>query len=960
MSRCVTQWTFVEGKFRQILHLPANTKLQGSCRRKIVVNLGECNAFALILGSFAVRALHLISQISVNLQMSLFKARDWWIATCGSEEVFDATCLCIGNASNDSAKSEQILVGSHSGVLRVYQPTCVQMEDGTFEGFRPEHVLLEFQMTQAILHVLLGRFVSGSDKLYIACLHPRKFSVHCLKGDAGEADPVAQYQLVLMYEHTLGSPSFCFVKGPFGGVKGQDFICVQGVDGSLSFFEQETFAFLRYLPEFVLPGPLAYVARTDSFVTVNTAFHLENFRFQTLAVATEASKKPSDDVEGLQKGKRVVADWSVSIGEEAIDIRVADFSNCPTLILVLGEHTLFAFKPSGEVHFLKMLDFTAACFFPYPSTTEGSLMLLMATQRSTLLVYHDTVLKWAAQLASAPVALARTNMQNMQGAIVRLSDQGQLCCSYLGTDPCLSVAAAPEGREYSVREVEEELNRLESAIKSSSEVVPGPKKMESELKIKVFTGTLSEVPYSGDNAAPSDDSDGFIPSIIIKVHLETATPLHDVRVMVDVAKPLVALNGDVTLTSLLDHHQMAFTVKQAGTSLPSSLDLKVVALYQNASGTSQVVQSSVHLPLALVARPCVAERVYEHKLTIETNKPTVPSNQLFPDFSCDITTQTIGIQFLHGPQASVLVSKSSQKYRIQSDSFAALWIPVLELLRRLHQYYKRSANDEALKCSYSSSLPLQEFFSIIDDYFKARQEALELEELLSQRAAQFRVVQKCVLTKLKDKTPTPLNNFDSLLEVTQRELLSLGKHASETTEEYRGLLSTLSSASQLLVLLLKLKTQMSTEDHKLLQEAFHVDLDASVTDGWEEKLEAAICHLLHASLSDEELPPVPKELAPLKDVTRLKQLIAIAFEKVLDGVRLSQNDHRKAEDRSKEIDHNNPRREIFALDNTSTVSSPIPGPSTSKPVCDESDLQEWMADSQESDSSNNKLLPDSP
>ncbi|XP_037501983.1 protein PTHB1-like, partial [Rhipicephalus sanguineus] len=96
-------------------------------------------------------------------------------------------------------------------------------------------------------------------------------------------------------------------------------------------------------------------------------------------------------------------------------------------------------------------------------------MLLMATQRSTLLVYHDTVLKWAAQLSSAPIALARTTIQNMQGAIVRLTEQGQLSCSYLGTDPCLTVAVAPESREYSLREVEQELNRLETAIKSSSE-----------------------------------------------------------------------------------------------------------------------------------------------------------------------------------------------------------------------------------------------------------------------------------------------------------------------------------------------------------------------------------------------------------------------------------------------------------------------------------------------------------
>nr|XP_037283061.1 protein PTHB1-like [Rhipicephalus microplus] len=893
--------------------------------------------------------------------MSLFKARDWWTVTCGTNETFDASCLCIGNASNGSSQSEQIIVGSHSGVLRVYQPTCVQTEDGTFEGFRPEHMLLELQTAQAILQVLLGQFVSASDKLFIATLHPQRISVHNLAGDTGEAEPGTQYKLSLMYEHTLSAPSYCCVAGNFGGVKGQDFLCVQGVDGSLTFFEQENFAFTRYLPEFLLPCPLAYVAKTDSLVTVNTAFHLENFRFQTLAVATEASKKPSDNVEGLQKGKRVVADWSVSIGEEAIDIKVANFSNCPSLILVLGEHTLFAFKPSGELHFLKVLDFTAACFFPYPSSTEGSLMLLMATQRSTLLVYHDTVLKWAAQLSSAPIALARTTIQNLQGAIVRLTEQGQLCCSYLGTDPCLSVAVAPESREYSLREVEQELNRLENAIKSSSQSLLGRKKTETDLKMKVFAGPMSEIPYVSNPASTEDDRT-FIPSIIVKVHLEASAPLRDVRIMVDVARPLVAMNSDVTLTTLLDHHQMAFTVKQAETMLPSSLDLRVAAFYQNSFGASQLVQASMHLPLALIARPCVPERTYEHKLTIETNKPSVPSNELFPDFTCDITSQTIGIQFLHGPQASILVSKSSQKYRIQSDNFAVLWIPLLELMRRLHQYYKRSSNDDPLKCSYSSSLPLEEYFSVIDDYVKVRQEALEVEELLSQRAAQFRVVQKCVLTKLKDKTPTPLNNLDSLLEVTQRELLGLGKRAVETTGEYQRMLSKLSSASQLVVLLLKLKTQMSNEDHKILQDIFHVDLDAAITEGWEEKLEAAICYQLQMGQPDDELPPVPKELTPLKDVARLKQLIAIIFEKVLDGRCLSQNDlpSGKVDNQSKDRDHKEPKAEVFSLNAASTMSSPIPGPSTSKPVGDESDLQDWMADSQETESSNNSLQRNSP
>ncbi|KAL3220889.1 hypothetical protein MRX96_005325 [Rhipicephalus microplus] len=538
--------------------------------------------------------------------------------------------------------------------------------------------------------------------------------------------------------------------------------------------------------------------------------------------------------------------------------------------------------------------------------------------------------------------------------------------------------------------------------------------------MKVFAGPMSEIPYQSDeNPASTEDDRTFIPSIIVKVHLEASAPLRDVRIMVDVARPLVAMNSDVTLTTLLDHHQMAFTVKQAETMLPSSLDLRVAAFYQNSFGASQLVQASMHLPLALIARPCVPERTYEHKLTIETNKPSVPSNELFPDFTCDITSQTIGIQFLHGPQASILVSKSSQKYRIQSDNFAVLWIPLLELMRRLHQYYKRSSNDDPLKCSYSSSLPLEEYFSVIDDYVKVRQEALEVEELLSQRAAQFRVVQKCVLTKLKDKTPTPLNNLDSLLEVTQRELLGLGKRAVETTGEYQRMLSKLSSASQLVVLLLKLKTQMSNEDHKILQDIFHVDLDAAITEGWEEKLEAAICYQLQMGQPDDELPPVPKELTPLKDVARLKQLIAIIFEKVLDGRCLSQNDlpsgkgfHSREKlftvlrttsavtpDSRKWCDGTEGQRiTVTVADGTSQdvqvwQGPPLPqrgfgtdehvrqpgstrvsyiraptlvleamrkGPSTSKPVGDESDLQDWMADSQETESSNNSLQRNSP
>lgn len=33
--------------------------------------------------------------------MSLFKARDYWVAQCGAGEEFDSNCLCVANVDND-------------------------------------------------------------------------------------------------------------------------------------------------------------------------------------------------------------------------------------------------------------------------------------------------------------------------------------------------------------------------------------------------------------------------------------------------------------------------------------------------------------------------------------------------------------------------------------------------------------------------------------------------------------------------------------------------------------------------------------------------------------------------------------------------------------------------------------------------------------------------------------------
>jgi Bardet-Biedl syndrome 9 protein len=67
---------------------------------------------------------------------------------------------------------------------------------------------------------------------------------------------------------------------------GVEHIVVQSYDGQLTFFEQEALAFSRFLPNFLLPGPLAYAAASDSFITSTAGLELVAYKYSNLAAAS--------------------------------------------------------------------------------------------------------------------------------------------------------------------------------------------------------------------------------------------------------------------------------------------------------------------------------------------------------------------------------------------------------------------------------------------------------------------------------------------------------------------------------------------------------------------------------------------------------------------------------------------------------------------------------------------------
>ena len=106
-----------------------------------------------------------------------------------------------------------------------------------------------------------------------------------------------------------------------------------------------------------------------------------------------------------------------------------------------------------------------------------------------------------------------------------------------------------------------------------------------------------------------------------------------------------------------------------------------------------------------------------------------------------------------------------------------------------------------LECSYTSSLPLQEFFNEIDTYFLKveiitklcilphvsclyqRKQYKTCLETLTQRMAQFRCIERRLLTRFKDKTPVPLTNLDMLLEGTHKQVQASCDMVQEASRE---------------------------------------------------------------------------------------------------------------------------------------------------------------------------------
>ena len=237
--------------------------------------------------------------------------------------------MCVGNVDNHPDGAAKIVVGSYNGMLRVFLPR--QKE------YNVQDLLLEQSLGEPILQVAIGRFSpSGSTDYALAVLLPRRLVVSKVE-EANGATSLSQ-----LYVHTFDRTSVNLCYGPFGqqvgpqGGRGyapvlQDELCVQSMDGCLHFFKQEVHAMDRFLPNFLLPGPLIYVPVLQSYITANSQMKVCAYKHSALASSTseKMSDAPAASTPGDSNsaGKRVQASWEGNVGEHVLDIKVGRWTS---------------------------------------------------------------------------------------------------------------------------------------------------------------------------------------------------------------------------------------------------------------------------------------------------------------------------------------------------------------------------------------------------------------------------------------------------------------------------------------------------------------------------------------------------------------------------------------------------------------------------------------------------------
>ncbi|KZC14433.1 Protein PTHB1 [Dufourea novaeangliae] len=830
--------------------------------------------------------------------MSLFKTKEWWRTVCGAQETFDGRCLLVTPLFGEE-KKDAIVVGSHDGYLRIYSPSSQWIEETRSpSGYKSTDTMLETQIGDCIVDIKAGKFVSGSQDLRLAILTSSKLLVYNAILIDGSTEYGDRCDLKVAYEHSLPRHPASLTTGPFGGVRGRDFLCVQCLDGTLFFYEQEVFVFSQVLKNRLLPEPIVYIARNDLFVTASTSWFLECYRYDYRFLHHHHHRQRQ-----WQRERRPIPadshepDWRYNIGEAILDIQAVTLSSFEAGIVVLGERHLYCLKDNcTSVKYAKRLEYKPLCFRAYVIEPDGKLMVLVIADTSTLMIYEGTRLKWSAQLPFAPVTVARAQLQHLDGAIMALSEEGRLEACYLGSEPGLFIAPPLHSRRYDYAAAEQQLADLRALLKrkKSSEDRANDATLDAELIIAVNVSPEDSARSSNGDRSNRNDQNDRQDGQSNRLHAEWLTTLRDVQVCIDVRKPLIATDTFCAISNLHDRHSIETRIHVDGDLPAIACEIDVIVSYRRDTedGNLRTVRKTSQLPLKMMLQSCPPENVttFTTVLKGDDHQPLLGLARLFPEFTGD-RTQTgqkqnwtaLGLRYTRNGQGVTIVSgNASNRYRVQSNDGLSTTLVVRQLIDRLadRKYGNLSGTigQDHLRLMHSR----------IEAHYNARRKIDGITNAIGLLTIQLRNIEKKMLRAVRERnTGSSLSDtgLPFLFESTYRAILERLEDLVEARAERERAGHELYCSARLLLLILRMNT--NEEKYATIEAAIGFEPRPCDKLDWEEIADAALATILRSvtknpgttetkSITWNSITP----FASVKELAKLKKRLGHAIERL--------------------------------------------------------------------------------
>ena len=278
----------------------------------------------------------------------------------------------------------------------------------------------------------------------------------------------------------------------------------------------------------------------------------------------------------------------------------------------------------------------------------------------------------------------------------------------------------------------------------------------------------------------------------------------------------------------------------AGQSVPAS---SLVSILVSKNAGRYRVQSGTAASRAWAMRATIVTIPRRHNNTVNTPTPFLTITTIIVIVTTNITIFATTITIF-----TIAIT----------DSMPALFLVVDELEKRLNARLAQkgvvatASSSQGRLVSTEDTYPLNDYFAVIRAHFHTRRQLADQVSLLNDRAHQFRMVQKRLLVRFKDRNPTPLGGLDALMKESYASLITTSDTVQESQRRVGRLMGDLTNASRLITLLATMRCGLSPQERLILDSFLCPQLEEGLggeQSGWEELVDASLTYLLKTSLA---------------------------------------------------------------------------------------------------------------